>query len=289
MLNPDLQEEKTKVISEKKKNLHDIMKRLDQTKAFDAIFSTLWYASFPCSDVRNVTGMRDGEKAVLKYCKWKGIPISCSAIFRPFPTDQGMCCSFNMKAAEEIYYNGSYTKIISDLQNADAAVSFANSSKPDWYLNTSEPTTLPGHNKGLFIVLDAHSDQFTTTSVYNDFDGFMGLINPSRSFPRTFYERFEIKPGHLNSISITAMKIDADDDMKDLNVDDRQCLFSYENSDLHIHQEYSFTNCMFECSILYAREQVPTKFFFFLYLLNSFEIQIKTICKSLNQRLIFMS
>ena len=288
-MNPDRKEEKDNAIKEKMKILLDLMKRLDQTKAYKSLLSTLWYASLPCYDIENVSGMRDGEKAVLKYCKWKGIPISCSAIFRPFPTDQGMCCSFNMKAADAIFQNGSYSRKISDLQNSDAAASFKNSSKPDWYLKTSEPTTLPGHNKGLFIVLDAHSDQFTTTSVYNDFDGFMGLINPSRSFPRTFYERFEIKPGHLNSISITAMKIDADDDMKDLNVDDRQCLFSYENSDLHIHQEYSFTNCMFECSILYAREQVPTKFFFFLYLLNSFEIQIKTICKSLNQRLIFMS
>ena len=256
-MNPDRKEEKDNAIKEKKKILLDLMKRLDQTKAYKSLLSTLWYASLPCYDIENVSGMRDGERSVFKYCEWKGVPISCAAIFRPFPTDQGMCCSFNMKAAEEIYYNGSYTKIISDLQNADAAVSFANSSKPDWYLNTSEPTTLPGHNKGLFIVLDAHSDQFSATSVQNDFDGFMGLINPSGSFPSTFYERFQIRPGHLNSISITATKIDANDDMKDMHVNDRQCLFSHENSDLQIHQEYSYVNCMFECSLLYAREQGP--------------------------------
>ena len=33
------------------------------------------------------------------------------------PTDEGMCCSFNMAAAEEIYVESEYTQIISELQN----------------------------------------------------------------------------------------------------------------------------------------------------------------------------
>jgi hypothetical protein len=40
---------------------------------------------------------------VLKYCEWKGEPISCAAIFVTFPTDRGLCCAFNLKTAEDIF------------------------------------------------------------------------------------------------------------------------------------------------------------------------------------------
>ena len=33
------------------------------------------------------------------------------------PTDEGICCSFNMPAAEEIYVKSEYTRIVADLQN----------------------------------------------------------------------------------------------------------------------------------------------------------------------------
>ncbi len=49
---------------------------------------------------------KDGKNSLLKKCKWKGIEIPCSSIFKKFPTDQGLCCSFNMKAADEIFYAG---------------------------------------------------------------------------------------------------------------------------------------------------------------------------------------
>ena len=200
--------------------------------------------------------MRDGDSAIIKYCEWKGIAISCSAIFSSYPTDQGMCCSFNMKAADEIYHSGPYSKIITDLQAAATAAAFANSSKPDWYLRASEPSSIPGRNKGLFLILDAHSDMFTISSQDNDFDGFFGLINPSGTFPLMALEGFEIKLGHLNSVSLTATRVDADDDMNDVDINDRKCLFSYENSNLLIFKEYSYSNCMFECQLFYAREKV---------------------------------
>ena len=233
------------------------MERLDQTKAFDALLSTLWYASLPCYDIKNVTAVRDGERAVLKYCEWKGVAISCGAIFTPNPTDQGMCCSFNLKAADDIYYDEKYAKIIADLQAADASAAFADKDKPNWYVSASEPTSIPGRKKGLFLILDAHTDQFTTTSQLNDFDGFRGLVSPSGSFPLMAQEGFEIAPGHVNAISISGIKVDADDDMKDLDVSERKCLFAHENYDLQVFKEYSYSNCIFECSLNFAMMKEP--------------------------------
>ena len=204
----------------------------------------------------NITAKTNGERAVLRYCEWKGLPISCAAIFSPYPTDRGMCCSFNMKAADEIYQAGPYPKIITSLQQADDTRSFTDSTPPAWYKNNLEPTTVPGSNKGLFLILDAHTDQFATTSVDNDFEGFTGLINPSGSFAMMSLEGFQIKPGHLNAITISGSRIDAEDDMKTMNVNDRSCMFSDENNALQIHQSYTYLNCIFECSLLYARQHV---------------------------------
>jgi hypothetical protein len=50
-----------------------------------------------------MSARNDGDSALLKKCFWKGLPISCSAIFEKFPTDRGMCCTFNRKAADEIF------------------------------------------------------------------------------------------------------------------------------------------------------------------------------------------
>ncbi len=46
-----------------------------------------------------------GERSVLKKCFWKGRIIDCSAIFEVFPTDRGMCCSFNMHKVTEAHAN----------------------------------------------------------------------------------------------------------------------------------------------------------------------------------------
>ena len=256
LLNPYSEIIKNNSISKKKAVMQDMLKRLDQNQAFKALVSTLWYAYFPCFDLKNVTAMRDGERAMIKYCEWKGVPISCAAIFSPYPTDQGICCSFNMKAADDIYLKGPYSKIISDLQDSAAASAFTDSKKPDWYLKASEPSSIPGRNKGLFVILDAHTNMFTSASQHNDFDGFLGLINPSGSFPFIALEGFEIKSGHLNTVSLTATRVDADEDMMDMDINDRKCLFNSESSDLHIFKEYSYSNCMFECQLLYAREKV---------------------------------
>ena len=46
-----------------------------------------------------------------------GLEVECSELFEMTPTDEGMCCSFNMMAAEEMYAASEYQQIIAELQN----------------------------------------------------------------------------------------------------------------------------------------------------------------------------
>ena len=59
-----------------------------------------------------MTAEHDGERSILKYCEWKGEPISCASIFDTFPTDRGLCCSFNMRAAEDIFQAETYARYL---------------------------------------------------------------------------------------------------------------------------------------------------------------------------------
>jgi len=141
------------------------------------------------------------ESSFLKYCSWKGIPIECAAIFTTFPTDSGVCCAFNLQSAEDIFRDQRYTNLVTSLQTHDKNYSVSDPTLPDWYSNTGEPKTSAGRNKGLFVMLDAHSDLFTTSSLEQDYTSFTGLISYRGSFPYMAQEGFEIRLGvHFTNI-----------------------------------------------------------------------------------------
>ena len=97
---------------------------LDDTATFKNIFQTLWYTGLPCFDLSNLTANKEGDRSILKYCEWKGLKMPCSTIFTTFPTDRGMCCSFNMKAAEEMFNGETYPKLVQTMQMEDKKNSF---------------------------------------------------------------------------------------------------------------------------------------------------------------------
>ena len=50
-----------------------------------------------------------------------------------------MCCTFNMKAADEIFLESQYLSMVQALQRRDANNSFGNAWPPSWYINDEEP------------------------------------------------------------------------------------------------------------------------------------------------------
>ena len=63
---------------------------------------------------------------------WRGKPISCAAIFKMQPTDQGMCCSFNKAKAEEMYLEGRYRDHVIKMTDQDAKQARTGSKLPEW-------------------------------------------------------------------------------------------------------------------------------------------------------------
>ena len=49
-----------------------------------------------------------------------------------FPTDRGMCCSFNKQRAEDMFKEGKYRDSVAKLTNRDKETSFQSSELPEW-------------------------------------------------------------------------------------------------------------------------------------------------------------
>ena len=230
-----------------KNELLAAFKHIKMTAAFENTFSALWYTSLPCFDLKDMSSNLQGGNSILRQCKWKGLQIPCSAIFKTFPTDRGMCCSFNMEAAEDIFVHSAYTEQIKLMQNKDKYLSYENPVLPKSYMDNREPNTEPGRNKGLSLIIDAHADILSAGSVPTETNGFVGLIRPRRTVPTTTLQSFDIRSGHNNIVAISSTIVSAQDELRSLAPAARSCLFEDEDTDLRLHKYYSHSNCLFEC------------------------------------------
>ena len=125
---------------------------MDLDKSYPALFELLWYSQLPCFDVLNITSTKDeygdllsllffvllcSSKVIsilgmIKRCIWKGERLSCSAIFSMYPTNRGMCCTFNKQRADEMFRANRYQEQISRMTKQDKDHSFEDSTIPDW-------------------------------------------------------------------------------------------------------------------------------------------------------------
>ncbi len=260
LLDPMLKLTFKRAIAYKTAEIKDMLQRLNLRDAYTSIFNVLWHTKEMCFGLKHFLLDPDSGGSQLRYCEWKGLPITCSAIFDTFPTDQGMCCTFNMKAADKIYIETTYRNMLEKRQDMDKSLSYQNIKLSQEYVDKGEPKTIAGQNKGLILLLDTHSNQAVPGSLDGDFSGFTAVIQSSDSFPLMSQEGLHIRPGFNNIITLTSSQVVSDHSMRDLKHNDRNCLFPEETGNLKIHKQYSYLNCKFECILFYAQEQVYNKY-----------------------------
>ena len=115
-LKPSMKEAREKIRIDNIKRYNEIFRSLDMSAIYDSLFDLLWYSTMPCFDVKGITSTFQDEMSIIKKCSWKGKEISCPSIFEMQPTDRGMCCSFNMEKAENIFQKSKYSELISQAQ-----------------------------------------------------------------------------------------------------------------------------------------------------------------------------
>ena len=230
---------------------------LDYVKSYSSLFELLWYGQLPCTDVKGITSEIKNEMAFVKRCYWKGKKISCNSIFQKQPTEQGMCCSFNMKKAEEMLRYSRYKESVTTRQLEENQMAFEKDEKPEWYTKNEEPRPEAGVDKGLTLVFDGHSDKLSMGSVSNSFKGFRVVVDDRDKFPLISRTSLIARPGHENNIKVGALFLDAKDEIRKYHPNRRHCYFPDE-FELQLHTYYSQPNCIFECKIQFASKCLTT-------------------------------
>ena len=230
---------------------------LDMDKSYVALFELLWYSQMPCFDIKGLTSKAKDELSFLKKCFWKEKPISCNAIFNQRPTDQGMCCSFNMEKADQILKKSRYSEAISEMQYNDAESAFETKHRPRWYIDNNEPYPQVGRRKGLMLVIDGHSNQISAGTVKENFNGFITLVDDNDKFPLLSHTSLISRPGHESNIKVDAIQVESRQETRKYDPKRRNCYFSDEY-ELEIHQNYSQLNCIFECKEEFAAKCLST-------------------------------
>lgn len=151
-----------------------------------------------------------------------------------------------------------YSRMVTRMQENDFIGSFGSSELPGWYTEHHEPKSKAGKFKGLTLVLDAHTDIVSAGTVSEDFQGFLGLVEENSQFPLVKERSFLIQPGHTTYAAISATGIIASDSIQSVDPLTRNCYFPNE-FELKVHSNYSRANCILECSIDYARNNLEEK------------------------------
>ena len=115
-------------------------------KNFSSLFNLLWHSNLPCHRKDNISG----SEYLLKKCVWHGKKINCSKLFKPIPTDIGICCSFNHK---NVMKDSEFLQLLLRKQGVK--------------IEEDEDTHLAeiGIGRGLQVFVDQHSNRITAGSV----------------------------------------------------------------------------------------------------------------------------
>ena len=119
LLDPSKEKEREAKKNASKKDYIDRFGNMDLIQTYTSLFEILWYSQMPCFDVKNVTSDAADQMSIIKRCSWKEKDIPCPLIFKTLPTDRGMCCSFNMEKAEELFEKSKYADMVQTMQNQD--------------------------------------------------------------------------------------------------------------------------------------------------------------------------
>ncbi len=113
-----------------------------------------------------------------------------------------------------------------------------------------------GVKKGLTITLDAHTDQIASSSVYDDFQGFLAVVNSRDGYPITSQGQIRLRPGQDTLVAMSAVDVRADKEgIEDVPLDKRQCLF-HDEGELKYHKKYSYASCLLECQMGYVADRM---------------------------------
>ncbi|XP_071743893.1 uncharacterized protein [Lepeophtheirus salmonis] len=245
--------------------IDDFFETLDKNKSYTELFELLWFDKLPCYEITLT------DASFLRKCWWKNRPVPCAALFQPIPTDGGICCSFNLEKAEDMFKKSIFSEKLASLHEKERKMSKFSPKLPSYWDERGEPYPSDGKQDGLTVILDANTYLTDTSTVTSDETGFYAYIDGGGQFPILSRRSIPIAAGRNNYVSLSAIDIVTDDQVREIPTEKRNCYFSYERK-LKYFKHYSRNNCLFECHLLHARKHASCTPWYYPMLSNEVEI-----------------
>ncbi|XP_023321306.1 uncharacterized protein LOC111696020 [Eurytemora carolleeae] len=235
-LNPDKSQTRT---SEAKLKSDDTQSFITKNikKIYEEIFKLLWYSKLPCSPTYV------SSNSLIQNCQFGGKAMDCRKIFKPSPTDIGICCAFN---SQETLRESNYTRMLNQLNYKDME-GFKDIQKDPLSIIT-------GKGNGLSFMLDQHSDIISFGTVEGDANGFLMYVGESDEFPTLQVKSLMLNAGSNHDIEIVPYFVTTSSDLDSMDPETRTC-FKRDEKDLYFYSKYSQSSCRFECSLLLAEQE----------------------------------
>ncbi|CAG4955982.1 unnamed protein product [Parnassius apollo] len=182
-------------------------------------------------------------------CKWKDIPkASCSDLFSPILTEDGICYTFNTMGAEQLFRMENLHKDYKYLESIN--------SSQRWTLEEGYPPSTPletyphrgsgyGAKAGLTILLQTKEidlDYLCKGPV----QGFKILLHNPAELPRLSQQYFRSPLSQEVVVAVRPKMMTTSDGLKPYNPTVRQCYFPSERY-LSYYKVYTQANCEIEC------------------------------------------
>ena len=121
----------------------------DISKNFSSLFNLLWNSNLPCFSKNDTPG----SDHLLKKCILHGQEVDCSSLFKPVPTDMGICCSFNHK---NVLRDSEFLQLLKGKQMKNI--------QPERIGDDMKLAEI-GVKRGLQVFVDQHSNRVTAGSI----------------------------------------------------------------------------------------------------------------------------
>ena len=103
-------------------------------------------------------GEAPGSEHLLQKCVLHGKEVDCAKLFKPVPTDTGICCAFNNK---NVLRDSEYSRLLRRRQSEDKILDGDDEEEDEEHIHRAEI----GVKKGLQVFIDQHSNRVTAGSV----------------------------------------------------------------------------------------------------------------------------
>lgn len=181
-------------------------------------------------------------------CKFGMQTIDCDKNFKSVLTDEGLCCTFNAVHPKLMFKDFDPSEHVDASINED--VEYMTWSPENGYVKSEQqayPLPVPGHgaNMGLSLKLDAEINEYFCSSTSSC--GFKVLVHSPIETPALANYGFFLSTGVETQVVITPKISEASSLIRNIPIQQRQCLFANEAS-LSFFKIYSKKNCEMECA-----------------------------------------